>query len=103
MSTETYEFQSEFMSSYKAQWREEVRAEVLAEGLAEGRAEGRAQGLASGEARAVLLVLETRKVELSDAARARISDCTDLDQLERWLRRAAVVDSAAELFDESEG
>jgi hypothetical protein len=34
-----------------------------------------------------------------DDARARITGCTDLDQLDAWVRRAATVDSIDDLFD----
>jgi hypothetical protein len=63
-----------------------------------GRAEGRAEGEALGEAKALLLVLRGRKVCVSDQARERIMGCTDLDKLERWLERAATVDTVDELF-----
>jgi hypothetical protein len=86
MSTETYEFQSEFMRN------------LVRKGLDQGLAEGRAEGEAAGEARAVLLVLSARGVEVSDADRDRITQCRDLDQLEVWVRRAATVMSSAELF-----
>jgi hypothetical protein len=70
-------------------------ADLAAAAIARRRAEGRA----SGEARAVLLVLEARGVELAEATRDRILGCTDLDQLEHWLRRAAIIDSVDELFE----
>jgi hypothetical protein len=63
-----------------------------------GRAEGREAGRAEGEARAVLTVLEARGLEISPEIRDRISDCTDLEVLERWVRRAVTVASAEELF-----
>ncbi|MCM6786947.1 hypothetical protein NDR87_11310 [Nocardia sp. CDC159] len=82
----TYEYQSEFARRY----------------VAEGRAEGKAEGKAEGEAQALLLVLEARGVPVTENARRRITTCSDLDQLGRWLRRAATVDTAEELFDETE-
>lgn len=45
-------------------------------------------GEARGEARAVLTVLEGRGVAVPDDVRDQILDCTDLDQLDTWLRRA---------------
>jgi hypothetical protein len=59
----------------------------------------RAEGEARVEARAVLLVLDARGVAVPDDIRDRVTSCTDLDQLERWVQRAAVVDTAQELLD----
>lgn len=74
----TYEYKSDFARHY----------------FGKGRAEGRAEG----EAKALLRVLAARGIDVSEAARARITECADLDQLERWLDRAVVVNSAEELF-----
>ncbi len=57
-----------------------------------------AQGEARGEARAVLAVLEARGIDISEEARERIADCADIDQLDVWIRRAATVTKADELF-----
>ncbi|MDN5747480.1 MAG: hypothetical protein L0H64_02985 [Pseudonocardia sp.] len=78
MTTGTYEYQSEFARRHRAQ--------------------GRAEGKAEGEANAVLAVLEARGLAVSDAARARVGECTDLDQLDVWVRRAAIASSADDLF-----
>ncbi|SDR30737.1 hypothetical protein [Thermostaphylospora chromogena] len=63
-----------------------------------GREEGREEGKAIGEAMAVLAVLDARGIEVHDDARARITSCTDLVQLERWVRRAVTVSQVDELF-----
>ncbi|GLY66195.1 hypothetical protein [Amycolatopsis taiwanensis] len=81
MSTGTYEYKSEFVRKYIHQ--------------------GRAEGEAKGEAKAVLAVLESRGIEVPEQARERISGCTDLDQLEGWIRRVATVNSVDELFTAS--
>ncbi|WP_242908309.1 hypothetical protein [Actinomadura terrae] len=60
--------------------------------------EHEARGEARGEAKSVLLVLEARGVPVSDGVRERISACMDLDQLERWVKRATSVEAAEELF-----
>ncbi|MBB4906838.1 hypothetical protein [Actinophytocola algeriensis] len=78
MSTGTYEYKSEFARRYYGQGREEGRAE--------------------GEARAVLGVLEVRGISVPDAARERIMQCLDLEQLETWVRRAVTVSTIEELF-----
>jgi hypothetical protein len=78
----------------------EIRQEKeLAE--AQGRARGLAEGEAKGEARAraldVVAILETRGLPMTEAQRQRILSCTDLDQLDRWLRRAVLAGSADEV------
>jgi hypothetical protein len=60
---------------------------------------GLAEGEAKGEADAVLLVLEARGLDITDAQRDRITGCTDLDQLRTWVRRAATLTAASELFE----
>jgi hypothetical protein len=62
-------------------------------------AEGEASGEARGEAKAIVTVLESRGFTLSDEARSRISGCTDLEQLDAWLRRVGSAASVDELFD----
>jgi predicted transposase YdaD len=64
-----------------------------------GKAEGLIEGRAKGRAKAVLRVLAARRIEVPEEARARISACTDLRQLDAWLDRAVVATSVAELFD----
>jgi hypothetical protein len=78
MRTRTYEYQSDFVRRYVFQ----------------GRAEGRVEG----EARAVLGVLEARGIPVSEEARERIMTCTDVEQLDTWVRRAATATSIDELF-----
>ncbi|MFG1948807.1 hypothetical protein [Nonomuraea sp. NPDC048826] len=46
----------------------------------------------------MLLLLETRGFELSDDIRARVTACTDLDQLEGWATRAVTAQSVDDLF-----
>lgn len=68
------------------------RSETSQRLRAEGRAEGRAED--------VLLILDTRGIEVTEAARERITSCTDLDALRTWLTRAVTVDTADDLFTE---
>lgn len=79
MNTGTYEYQSEFVRRY----------------IYQGRAEGRAEG----EARAVLAVLAARGIDVPEDARVRITECTDMEQLDVWVRRAGTAESVEELFD----
>lgn len=63
----------------------------------QGEAEGEARGRAEGEARAVLAILDARGVAVPDDVRARIAGCTDLDQLDTWVRRAVTADKIQDL------
>jgi hypothetical protein len=74
--TTTYEYRSEFMRNVV----------------------GRAK--AEGEAHAVLTFLAARGVEVPDEARARIVECTDVDVLDAWARRAATATTVEDLFAE---
>ncbi|WP_437625674.1 hypothetical protein [Sorangium sp. So ce1151] len=69
-----YEFQSEFARSY----------------VAKGKIEAKAQD--------VLAVLEARALAVPAEVRERVLASTDLAELDRWIRRAAVVSDARELL-----
>jgi hypothetical protein len=53
---------------------------------------------AESKAEAVLDVLDARGIAVADAQRERVLACTDLDTLRTWVRRAATVTGADELF-----
>ena len=53
-----------------------------------------------GEARALLTVLRGRGIVVPDAARERIMAEKDPERLERWVERALVATSVAEVIDE---
>ncbi len=72
-----YQYQSEFAKRY----------------VAEGRAENAAE--------AVLTVLQARGLAVPDAVRERILAQKDPERLKRWLEKAAVASSAAEVVDEA--
>jgi hypothetical protein len=107
-----YEYQSDFAKRYFAQGRAEGHTEGLTEGLTKGLTEGITKGLTEGitkgrtegrteeAARAVLTVLRARGLAVPDSARERILAQNDPERLERWLEKAAVVSSAAAVFDE---
>ena len=82
MANGSYEYQSDFHR----------KADAL------GRAKGRAEGEAKGEATALLTFLDARGIHVGDEHKERIQACTDLDVLQRWIRRAATAASADELF-----
>lgn len=86
-----YEYRSEFARKYYGQGLEEGRQE----GRQEGREQGRGQGLRS----AVLTVLSSRAIPISAHERARIEGESDVDRLERWVARSALVARAEDLFD----
>jgi hypothetical protein len=60
------------------------------------------QGRVEGKAAALLTVLDARGIDVPPFAHARITSCTDLYQLDSWLRRAATANSADDLLDEPE-
>ncbi|MPY98249.1 MAG: hypothetical protein GEU97_09660 [Actinophytocola sp.] len=62
------------------------------------RAEGRSEGAAAAKADSVLTVLAARGITVPGAARVRITQCADLDQLDTWVRKAATATSAEDLF-----
>jgi len=43
-------------------------------------------------------VLDARGLEVTAEDRARITSCTDLKQLMTWVKRAATISAAIELF-----
>ncbi|WP_437732147.1 hypothetical protein [Sorangium sp. So ce1335] len=73
-----YQFQSEFARSYVAK--------------------GRQEGILEAKAQAVLVFLEARGLEVPVEVRERVLASTDVDELDRWVRRAAVVSDARELL-----
>ncbi|WP_433791865.1 hypothetical protein [Actinoplanes sp. CA-252034] len=56
-----------------------------------------AAGEVAGEARSLLTVLSARGIEVSDEARAKITACADLEQLDQWIQRAAIADRVEDL------
>ncbi|MEU9618504.1 hypothetical protein [Streptomyces sp. NPDC048155] len=88
------------LSFYKSALSEEIRDEGRAEGRTEGLAEGRTEGRAEGLARSILLLLGQAGIEVSDEVRERITGCSDLDTLTRWLLRAPAARSVEDVFTE---
>jgi hypothetical protein len=83
-----YEYQSEFARKYVAQ------------GCTEGRVEGITEGRAEEAARNLLAVLQARGIAVQDSVREHILAQKDPEQLERWLDKAAVASSLAEVINE---
>jgi hypothetical protein len=77
MATGDYQFQSEFHKKHEAVTRAAVT---------------------KANVDAVLSFLEARSIPVSAEQRERIEACTDLDVLHGWVRKAATITSASELF-----
>jgi hypothetical protein len=88
----------EIMSSGHYQYQSDFAKKYYAEGKAEGKAERKAEGKAEGKAEDVLRVLAARRIAVTDEQKQRILRCTDPTVLERWLERAATLDSAADVL-----
>jgi hypothetical protein len=67
----------------------------LVEGEKRGLAEGEKRGLAEGKRESLHLILAERGLRLTPANRARIDGCSDIPQLDAWLRRAITAETAA--------
>ena len=106
-----YEYQSDFAKKYVALGRVEGRNEGRVEGRVEGRNEGRVEGRNEGRIegrvegrveealRALFMILRVRGIAVPEAVREQIVAQQDPDLLERWLERAAVANSLAEVLD----
>ncbi|WP_432049062.1 hypothetical protein [Streptomyces asiaticus] len=86
----------------KDTWRNEMSVGTYFPGrgtlIEETFLKGKAEGQTEERALAVLRVLEKRGVAIPAEAHDRITACTDLDALGRWLDRAVTVSTADELF-----
>jgi len=80
------------MSESPERWQQEQ-----AELRSVAKAEGRVEGLTIGKAEGILAVLKARGLPISEQVRARVLGCQDLPVLDRWIVRAAVAASAAEV------
>lgn len=66
----------------------------------EQRTLGRQEGEARGEAKAILRNLKNRGVAVDQHSHSRITSCTDMGTLDRWLDRSIAVNEIAELFND---
>jgi hypothetical protein len=83
----------EFMPTYHS----EFARRYFSQGEAPRRAEGEASGEAKGPANALLLVLDVRRLHVTDEVRAKIAACTDIHQLDNWIDRAATARTIEDL------
>jgi len=74
--------------------------QLIDRGMREGMREGELSGRTAEAARAVLTVLRARGLVVVEAARERILTEKDPERLERWLEKAAVAASIAEVIDD---
>lgn len=79
--------------------REAGHVEGRVEGLEEGHKEGHKEGERAASANAIVAVLDARGLKVTKAIEKRVMACKDTSELTRWLRRAAVVARANEIFD----
>ncbi len=68
------------------------------EGKAEGILEGITEGIWRGKRDALLRLLESKSIALTEEERARIATCKDTALLDRWFERALGAKTAAEIF-----
>ena len=73
---------------------------AMLKGWEYAKAEGRAEARIEARASDVLTVLRVRGIVVSDRVRERILAETDLERLGRWLEKAAVATSLADVLDE---
>ena len=83
--------EEEFVVSMQGSWTDARRI---------GRDEGRDEGRAEARARDVLTALRVRGIVVPEPMRERIMAEKDPERLERWLERAILAASAAEVIDE---
>ncbi|MEU0145656.1 hypothetical protein ABZ119_06775 [Streptomyces sp. NPDC006288] len=62
------------------------------------REEGRVQGRAQARGENILILLDARGIDVTDAVREKISACTDLEVSREWLIRAVHAATAEEIF-----
>jgi hypothetical protein len=72
--------------------------QLIEQGRREGRVEGRVEGEQTGLRTAITTALAARGVPSSDAGRARLASCTDVDLLTQWLARAVTAASEGDVF-----
>lgn len=58
--------------------------------LADLKAEGKVEGKVEGESNALLIIIESRGLPVTEDQRRRIESCQDLNELNSWLKLAAI-------------
>ncbi|MBI5488517.1 MAG: hypothetical protein HY905_14385 [Deltaproteobacteria bacterium] len=88
----------EWMST-SHEYQSELFRRLVDQGRAEGKAEGEAKGRAEGKAEAILAVLAARGLATPERVAVRVRGCREPAELDRLLRRAALIGSADELLE----
>ncbi|BCL30439.1 hypothetical protein ACFFS2_37365 [Streptomyces aurantiacus] len=70
------------------------RGTIVEESIIKGQALGQTQGRSED----ILRLLTLRGIDIPEAARERITSCTDLETLGTWFDRAVTATSTDELF-----
>jgi hypothetical protein len=78
----------------------EIARAKWAEGKLEGELKGKLEGKVEEAARNLLTVLRVRAIAVPDTARERILAEKDPERLERWIEKAIVTASLADVLDE---
>lgn len=73
--------------------------DAMHQGLVEGRKEGRKEGRATAIAEMLLKLLASRQLPVTAEHRARVHECQDPEQLQRWFDHALSATSVSEIFD----
>ncbi|WP_259400912.1 hypothetical protein [Microbispora sp. H13382] len=88
----------ELLMTASADYEKVIGDRYFSEWVNKGLEQGRQEGRAEGEIEAILAVLDARGLDIPSEARERISRCSDLHLLEKWIRRAATAKSVDDLF-----
>ena len=96
--TASADYEKVIGARYFSEWVNKGLEQGLQQGREQGREQGLEQGRAEGEIEAILAVLDARGLEIPSEARERISRCSDLRLLDKWIRKAVTVTSVDELF-----
>lgn len=95
MDPENIDVLRELVAQRDRELVEHARNDGRVGGLRDGRVEGRVEGLRA----ALRAMFAARAVPLTAAQAALVDGCVDVEQLERWVARAAVASDAATVFD----
>ncbi|MEU5449656.1 MULTISPECIES: hypothetical protein [Streptomyces] len=108
MTNRPYAYADPFLASAHGQFTpaREIWRNLMGTGLRHFRGfvaesfrdEGRVEGRLEGRAEDILRILDLRGVPVPEAARQRVSACTDLAVLDVWFERAVTAPSADAVF-----
>ncbi|WP_199487636.1 hypothetical protein [Actinomadura spongiicola] len=82
----------------RLRWHSDFARQHLSNGKVHGLVRGHRRGKARGLAKGVLIIMDARGLDVSHALRERLLNCTNHEQLERWVERVRFIDAAEELF-----